>query len=91
MHVKIDAVTNLLPDKAKKIFTIVTRLIGVGLFVAMACALIMMGNDLKAAREVSAVLKIPFYPVAYAISVAFFVQVALFIVEIVKGGEQKNE
>lgn len=75
-HVNVDIMMVLLPEQGvmRKALKLLTRLIGLGLFVLLAWALFLKGNDLRSYREVSLTLRLPLYPVAYALSVCCGVQ-----------------
>ena len=59
------------------------------LFLFTAWNLAKMATDMYRSGEVSLTLQLPFYPVAYGIGFAFFVQVFVLITDITKisGGE----
>lgn len=73
-HVSTDFLLLKLAEKPKYFLWMVTRLIGIGLFLLAGSGMIMMGVRLKAAGEVTAVLALPFYYAAYAIGGAFSIQ-----------------
>ena len=54
---------------------------GTALFLLMGYSLINMGTQIHASGEVTSVLHLPFYPVAYAMGVAFLVEAVVLIVE----------
>jgi TRAP-type C4-dicarboxylate transport system permease small subunit len=84
VHVVVDLLVNVAPEGVKSFLHIFTRLLGIMLFVLMGYASLKMAGRLHANAEVTAVLELPFYPVAYAMGGAFFVTALLLIVELTK-------
>jgi TRAP-type transport system small permease protein len=83
-HVSADILTGKLSEKAKRILTVTTRLISIAIFLLAGYGMIMMGARLKVSGEVTAVLALPFYYVAYAVGGAFLIQVLVLFSEIFK-------
>jgi CDP-diglyceride synthetase len=54
------------------------------LFLLIAWNLIRYGMDLHKSGEVSATLRMPFYPIAYGIAVSCFIQCLVMVCDIVK-------
>ena len=71
------------------VFNYVTRCMCIVLFIFTAVNLVRMATDMYKSGEVSLTLQLPFYPIAYGIGFAFFVQVFVLITDIAKirGGE----
>jgi TRAP-type C4-dicarboxylate transport system permease small subunit len=84
-HVFTDLLLTRLPDRMKSAFVVMTRSIGIFVFSLTGCSMIMMGTRLRAAGEVTAVLSLPFYYVAYILGGAFLVQVLVLISEMSSG------
>ena len=55
-HISVDFLILKLPQTAKKIFNIVTRCVGIGLFLIIGSNLIVLGKDLRKAGEVSSTI-----------------------------------
>jgi TRAP-type C4-dicarboxylate transport system permease small subunit len=89
-HVIVDLLLERVSPRTKSVLTITTRLMGMALFLLMGCAFLKMGSHICASGEVSSVLNFPFYPVAYAMGGAFFVEALVLVVDMVKAGEVKN-
>jgi TRAP-type C4-dicarboxylate transport system permease small subunit len=90
-HVSADLLMGRLSEKPKYFFAVMTRLMGIAIFLLSACGMIMMGVRLKEAGEVTAVLAFPFYYVAYALGGAFFIQVLVLLSEIFETAVPKTE
>jgi TRAP-type C4-dicarboxylate transport system permease small subunit len=75
--------------KTQDLFNYATRIMSIVLFLFTAWNLLKMATDMYRSGEVSLTLQLPFYPVAYGIGFAFFVQVFVLIVDMMKiaGGE----
>lgn len=90
-HVYTDFVVSRFSDKAKKVFSLLTRGLGIGLFFLLGIELIKYGLDLKKAGEVSPTLMMPFYPVAYGLGVCSFIQSLVLLCDIFKIAGGKHE
>ncbi len=73
-HVSTDLLLEKLSGKPKVFFAVITRLIGIVIFLLSGYGMIMMGVRLKNSGEVTAVLALPFYYAAYVIGGAFLIQ-----------------
>ena len=83
-HVYMEFLIERIPKPRQNIVIIFTRLIGIALFALTAYNLFGVGTDLRYTGEVSPTLNIPFYPVAYALGVSFFMLVFVLICDIIK-------
>jgi TRAP-type C4-dicarboxylate transport system permease small subunit len=90
-HIQMDFLIMKFPQRTRKIFNIFTKCLGIGLFLLIGWNIIILGNDLRVTREVSVVLRVPFYPVAYGIGIASFLQCLVLLCDIVKILGGKNE
>jgi len=81
-HVSTDLVLGKLSGGPKIFLIVMTRLIGIVIFLLAGYSMIMMGLRLKASGEVTAVLALPFYHVAYAVGGAFLIQALILFSEI---------
>jgi TRAP-type C4-dicarboxylate transport system permease small subunit len=75
--------------KIQDLFNYATRVMSLILFVFTAFNLVRMATDMYRSGEVSLTLQLPFYPIAYGIGFAFFVEVLVLITDMAKiaGGE----
>jgi TRAP-type C4-dicarboxylate transport system permease small subunit len=83
-HVNVDLFTSTLSRKARNAVDIGTRCLVIALFLVMSWRLITYGMNLHRVREVSMTLQLPFYPVAYGLGLAFFLQSLVLSCDIVK-------
>jgi len=90
-HIQVDFLIMKFPQRTRKIFNIVTKCLGIGLFLLIGWNVIILGNDLRESGQVSQVLRVPFYPVAYGIGICCFLQCLVLLCDIVKILGGKNE
>jgi TRAP-type C4-dicarboxylate transport system permease small subunit len=83
-HIYVDFFTSKLPKTARSVFNLITRAMGIALFLLIGWHLIKVGMDLQQTGEVSLTLQLPFYPVAYGVAVSCFVQCLVLLADIVK-------
>jgi TRAP-type C4-dicarboxylate transport system permease small subunit len=83
-HIYVDFFTGKLPKTARSVFNLITRCMGIGLFLLIGWNLIKVGIDLQQSGEVSLTLQLPFYPVAYGVAVSCFVQCLVLLADIAK-------
>jgi TRAP-type C4-dicarboxylate transport system permease small subunit len=88
-HVYTDFLVLRFSQKIRNVVNISTRCLGIGLFFIIGWNLIKYGMDLHRSGEVSATLTMPFYPVAYGVSICCFIQCLVLLCDILKifGGE----
>ena len=90
-HVVVDIVTSRVSSRAGAMLHVITRLMVIALFLLLGYATIRMGIDFRAYGQVTPVLGFPYYPVAYIISGACFVESLVLVVDLLKGGEARHE
>jgi TRAP-type C4-dicarboxylate transport system permease small subunit len=73
-HVVVDFFTTKLPGKVQHLLLLITRCIGILLFILMGYDLLLMGGDYYRSGEVSPTLQVAFYPFIFAIGVCCFLQ-----------------
>ena len=83
-HVTTDILLQKLSKKTQRYLAVMTRLIGIGLFLLAGYGMVMMGIRLRASGETTAVLALPFYYVTYAVGGAFFIQGLVLFSEIIE-------
>ena len=87
-HIHVDFLILKLPPPAKRTFDIVTRCIGIGLFLVMGWHLILLGRDLQKAGEVSSTISIPLYPIVYGLGICCLIESLVLFCNIVRLGEK---
>jgi TRAP-type C4-dicarboxylate transport system permease small subunit len=92
-HVSMDMVTEKLPLFSKTVLLFVTKLIGLVLFALISLGLFMKAHDLYKTGEVSLTLRVPYYPVAYGLSLCGFAECLVLLSDILrivfKGGKHE--
>ncbi len=83
-HVFMEFLIEKCPKNWKAIFNTFTRLLCIGLFLIIGYNLFSVGNEFHMSGEVSPTLKLPFFPVAYGVGVCCFIEVIVFINDIIK-------
>ena len=83
-HISVDIITSKLPKKARDILNITTRCLAIGILLLISWNLIKYGMDLHKAREFSLTLRMPYYPVAYALGISIFIQCWVLFCDILK-------
>lgn len=90
-HVYVDILIDKLNPKKRKVLNSVTRLLGIALFAFIGYNFILFGIDLVRTGEVSSSFKLPYYPIAWGLSLSCFLQSLTLVVDFVKtvGGENE--
>jgi TRAP-type C4-dicarboxylate transport system permease small subunit len=73
----------------QNVFNVTTRVMGIILFFFIGWNLMKLASDMVKSGEVTITLQLPFYPVAYGIGVACFVQCVVLLGDLIKiaGGD----
>ena len=90
-HIYTDFVIVKFSQKTRNIINILTRCLGMCLFVIIGWNLVKYGLDLRKSGEVSATLTLPFYPIAYGLAVSCLVQCLVLLCDILKISGGKYE
>jgi len=83
-HVYMDFLVEKLSKRGKNVMRTFTRVLCLILFAFLGYNLFNVGARFYASGEVSATIKIPFYPVAYAVAVCCLFECCVFIFDIVR-------
>jgi TRAP-type C4-dicarboxylate transport system permease small subunit len=73
-QVIVDVVTDKVSPEKKRVLSIITRCIGILIFLFIAYNFTIYGLDAKRTGERTASFKIPYYPFAFALSLSFLMQ-----------------
>jgi TRAP-type C4-dicarboxylate transport system permease small subunit len=90
-HVYVDLVVEKLGPRNKMIMAVITRCMGIALFVFIGYNFIVYGRDLLHTGEVSASFRLPYYPIAFGLSLSCFLESATLFCDLlstVQGGKQ---
>ena len=83
-HISVDFLIEKLPPVGRKLFRVATKCVGIGLFLIIGPSLITLGTDLRKAGEISVLLRVPFYPIVYAMGVCCFIVCLVLFCDIVR-------
>jgi TRAP-type transport system small permease protein len=83
-HVAMDFLTEALPERWQRIFSIITRFLGIVVFAIFGWRLFPYGNNLWRSGQSTPILEMPEYPVAYGIGVCCFIVCLTLIFELVQ-------
>jgi len=78
-HVIMEALTEKLSERARRVFSAITRCLGIVTFIFIGWNLLIYGNILRSSGEVFPTLRMPIFYPAYAMGLCCFVEcLALF-------------
>ena len=80
----VDFFVNSFPRRAKDTMNILTRVIGITIFIFIGYNLCAFATDLFISGEVTPTKQLPFYPIVYSMGVACFVEALVLITDISK-------
>lgn len=83
-HIYVEVLVERLPRAARDGMHLATRLLVIGLFAVIGWNLVKYGIGLIRTHEVSLTLQMPFWPFAFAVALACFVQCLVCVGEIFK-------
>ncbi len=83
-HVSVDLVTEKVSAARKMVLLVFTKIVGLALFALVSWALFLKGHDLYATGEVSLTLRVPYYPVAYGLSLCGFAECLVLLSDILQ-------
>jgi TRAP-type C4-dicarboxylate transport system permease small subunit len=73
-HVYVDMLTGGLSVTAKKVFQVITKFLGLIVFVLLGWNIFLKGNELYHSKEVTLTVHAPLYPVAYLLGLCCLVE-----------------
>lgn len=83
-HVYMEFLLEKLSGTARRVMNTCTRIACLVLFALIGFNLLKVGAELFTSGEVSPTLRLPFYPVAYAVAACCFVQCVVFLFDIAR-------
>jgi TRAP-type C4-dicarboxylate transport system permease small subunit len=90
-HVYVDFLLEKMPKKARNVMQIVTRILGIALFLWMGWNFIIMSVDLIKSKEVTPVFRWPYYPISFGLAFVCLVQCSTLFSQIMKIAGERNE
>jgi len=83
-HVNVDVLTLKLSPRGKRVFNIITKSLGIILFLIIGWNLVILGMDFHKVGEVTPTRHLPIYPVLYGIGVCSFFECLVLLCDILK-------
>ncbi len=83
-HVFMDFVVDRLPEGAKHVMEIITRVMVILLFIVLGVALFVLSEEFRTSGELLLTLKWPVYPIIYLIGAMCFLQAVVVFFDIVR-------
>jgi TRAP-type transport system small permease protein len=83
-QVIVDIITEKLSPRNKRIIEVITRCIGIMLFLFITYNFVLYGIDSKHTGERTAYFRIPYYPFSFALAVSFFLQSFTIFCDLIK-------
>ena len=83
-HVYVDLLEGKLSKRGRLFLILITKTIGIVLFLFISYNFILYGISLKQSGEVSAGLKIPYYPITFGLAVSCFMESLTLFAELLK-------
>jgi TRAP-type C4-dicarboxylate transport system permease small subunit len=80
----VDIITEKLRPKTKRIVEIITRCIGIIIFLFIAYNFVVYGIDVSKTGERTASFKIPYYPFSFALAFSFLLQSLTIFCDLIK-------
>ncbi len=90
-HVFVEFLIDRMEKGRREIVLIFTKILILLLFIAFGIYLFITGRDMAVSGEVTQILRLPFYPVAYAVGVACFVECLVMVSDILRLAGGKYE
>jgi TRAP-type C4-dicarboxylate transport system permease small subunit len=83
-HVFVDFVIEKLPAKAGSAMQVLTRILGIALFLWMSWNFVGMSFDLIKSREVTPVFRLPYYPLSFGLAFSCLIQCMTLVSQIIE-------
>jgi TRAP-type C4-dicarboxylate transport system permease small subunit len=87
-HISVEMFVDKLPRRIRALVKMLTSLLGLILFILLIYEGIGLGNEYLDAGEVTATVKIPFYPFAYAFSIALLPVAMMMLVDFLRAAKE---
>jgi TRAP-type C4-dicarboxylate transport system permease small subunit len=90
-HIYVDFVVKKFSVPVQNVVNVITRCVGIGVFLMVGLNVVKIGNNFRRADEISSSLQLPLYPIAYAVAFSFFVLATVLVCDILKISGGKYE
>jgi TRAP-type C4-dicarboxylate transport system permease small subunit len=90
-HIYMEFIVERLSVRTQALFSVITRVLVMFLFFFIGVALYVVGTEMRTSGEIALSLKIPVYPIVYAVSIVCFFLCIIYIFEIVMIARKNHE
>jgi TRAP-type C4-dicarboxylate transport system permease small subunit len=90
-HIYMEFIVERLSVRTQALFSVITRALVMLLFFFIGIALYVVGTEMRTSGEIALSLKIPVYPIVYAVSIVCFFLCIIYIFEIVMIARKSHE
>jgi TRAP-type C4-dicarboxylate transport system permease small subunit len=90
-HVAMDVLEGKLPAALDRIFSVITRILGIVLFIIIGWQLWLLGTDYYRIGEVTLTVHLPQFPVCYGIAICCFFECVVLLLEIFQPKQQEEQ
>ena len=90
-HVAMDFLEGKLPVAVDRALVVITRLIGIVLFIIIGWQLWLLGSDYQRIGEVTLTVHLPQYPVCYGMAICCFFECVVLLLEIFQPEKQEEQ
>jgi TRAP-type C4-dicarboxylate transport system permease small subunit len=85
VHVFMEMAQSVFGETGRQILHVFTRLIAFCISIIIAWNLIKLGTGFSQTGEASLTIQIPFYPIAIGLGICFFIQTAVYVIQMFQG------
>ncbi|MBI5521154.1 MAG: TRAP transporter small permease [Desulfarculus sp.] len=92
VHIAVDFLTDRLTPRGRARLAVITRVMGIALFLFASYNFVLYSLDLWRAKEVSGALRIPFYPLTMGLAFSCLMQALTLVCQLLTlaGGDKQN-
>ncbi|HEX2966069.1 MAG TPA: TRAP transporter small permease [Syntrophorhabdaceae bacterium] len=89
-HAVMEFIENKLTGRSLRVVRILTRCLGIALFLLIGLSAFKLGNTWREAGQCSPILQIPEFPIPYALGAACFVECMVLFILTIENPEQRS-
>ncbi len=82
-HVIMDIIPTTLTGLSRRLMRILTRLLGISIFIIIGVNLWSIGTDFRVSGEVTPTLQLPLFPIAWGISICCYIECLILFLDII--------
>ncbi len=90
-HVAMDFLEGKLAPGVDRLFRVITRLLGIVLFIIIGWQLWLLGNDYLRIGEVTLTVHLPQFPICYGIAICCFFECVVLLLEMFEPEKQEEQ